>query len=219
MHLFGEELREFNVLAIIHLYNDPLTTYSQALEGYFNVLLRGTPLAELATDRPRVCLYVNKRLDATKWEVHHHSRDLSSLALHTHLGPVHLHCAYNPGVSSGEASVIEALQTAIARLSGQHIASPWETSTCTTCSGRRRCTPGGSTRKPQRSLASWIPTICSFCCSPLVRSHTRPGAPPRPFTWSGPHRSWLSACPDVWPAGNGGSGRTMCQSIPNLTSP
>ncbi|KAJ6141699.1 hypothetical protein N7497_010798 [Penicillium chrysogenum] len=73
MHLFGEEgVQYMEVLAIqepeVYNHTDPMTTYSQALRGRFHVLLRPTEQvhggkAEIDAAKPRVCFYVNKRID------------------------------------------------------------------------------------------------------------------------------------------------------------
>ncbi|OKL56217.1 hypothetical protein UA08_08364, partial [Talaromyces atroroseus] len=127
MHLLGEkELHSYEILAIQEPYinkrTNPMTTYSQALEGHFHVLLQ--PVAPEDWDRhPRVCFYVNKNLDATQWEIHYHTRDLSTLSIRTNNKEIiHIHNAYNPGLASNDEPVLRDLQMAIESHSGFHVA-------------------------------------------------------------------------------------------------
>jgi hypothetical protein len=87
MHLFGEkELWDFEILAIqepsINPHTEEMTTYSQALGGRFHTLLKPTRRAD-SGNRPRVCFFVHKKLDRKRWTVQYHSKDLSTLTLHT----------------------------------------------------------------------------------------------------------------------------------------
>lgn len=125
MHLFGEkDVQEYDILAIQEPYinnrTDPLTTYALALQNRFHILLQPTPQEDYETC-PRVCLYVNRRIDPTTWEVRYHNRDLSTLILQTaNHGTVHIHNIYNPGVSSGQESAIGTLRDVITP-GAQHI--------------------------------------------------------------------------------------------------
>lgn len=118
MHLFGEkEVLEYDILAIQEPYinkrTDPLTTYSLALQNRFHILLQPTPRKDYK-DRPRVCFYVNKRINPTTWEIRFHDRNLSTLILYTAThGTIHIHNIYNPGVASGEEPALTTLREAM----------------------------------------------------------------------------------------------------------
>ncbi|KAJ5543821.1 reverse transcriptase [Penicillium frequentans] len=104
MHLFGEEeVQRMEILAIqepeVYGFGDAgslMMTYSQALSGNFHVLLRPTLVEDGEDGKPRVCLYVNKKIDPKTWSVRHHSRDLSTLTVRTALGAVDIHNIYVP---------------------------------------------------------------------------------------------------------------------------
>lgn len=83
----------------VYNHTDPMTTYSQALGGRFHVLLRpteqvhgGKPEANAA--KPRVCFYVNKRIDPKSWSIRYHTRDASTLTVKTDRGAIHVHNIY-----------------------------------------------------------------------------------------------------------------------------
>lgn len=125
MHLFGEkDVQEYDILAIqepyINKLTDPLTTYSLALQNRFHILLQPT-LRKDYSIRPRVCFYVNKRIDPMTWEVRFHNRNLSTLTLHTAThGTVHIHNIYNPGKASGQDSALNTLREVMTS-GAQHI--------------------------------------------------------------------------------------------------
>ncbi|KAJ5544111.1 reverse transcriptase [Penicillium frequentans] len=104
MHLFGEEeVQRMEILAIqepeVYGFGDAgslMTTYSQALGGKFHVLLRPTLVGDGEDGKPRVCFYVNKKIDPKTWSVKHHSRDLSTLTVRTALGAMDIHNVYVP---------------------------------------------------------------------------------------------------------------------------
>jgi len=109
MHLFGEkELHEFEVLAIqepcINRHATEMTTYSQALEGRFDVLLKPTP-------SKRVCLFINKKIYQRKWTVRYHTRDLSTLT----------HNMYNPSPTNQQGNTLNDLHHTIEYMPGQHM--------------------------------------------------------------------------------------------------
>lgn len=104
MHLFGEEgVQEMEILAIqepeVYNHTDSMTTYSQALGGRFHVLLRPTEQvrggkAEVDAAKPRVCFYVNKRIDPKSWSIRYHTRDASTLRVKTDNEAIHVHNVY-----------------------------------------------------------------------------------------------------------------------------
>ncbi|KAJ5313210.1 uncharacterized protein N7443_000094 [Penicillium atrosanguineum] len=73
-----------------------MATYSQALAGRFHVLLRLTIIRDGREDscRPRVCFYINKKINPKAWSVQHYSRDVSTLSVKTALGVAHIHNVY-----------------------------------------------------------------------------------------------------------------------------
>ncbi|KAJ5547523.1 reverse transcriptase [Penicillium frequentans] len=125
MHLFGEEeVQRMEILAIqepeVYGFGDAgtlMTTYSQALSGNFHILLRPTPVEDGEDGKPRVCFYVNKKMDPKTWSVRHHSRDLSTLTVRTALGAVDIHNIYVPskvGVGPADrARVGEAIRESL----------------------------------------------------------------------------------------------------------
>ena len=124
IHLFGEkEVRDLEILAIqepyINRYTDQVTTYSQMLGNRFHLLIKPTSKDTNVANMPRVCFFVSKTLDPTKWVIQHHTKDLSTLTLHTRIGPIHIHNAYNPSPATGQPSVINALNNALAGHPGQ----------------------------------------------------------------------------------------------------
>lgn len=104
MHLFGEEgVQDVEILAIqepeVYNHTNPMTTYSQALGGRFHVLLRPTEQvdggkAEIDAAKPRVCFYVNKRIDPKAWSIRYHARNVSTLTVKTNRGAIHIHNVY-----------------------------------------------------------------------------------------------------------------------------
>ncbi|KAJ5559443.1 reverse transcriptase [Penicillium frequentans] len=119
MHLFGEEeVQGMEILATqepeVYGFGDVgslMMTYSQALSGNFHVLLRPTLVEESEDGKPRVCFYVNKRIDSKKWSVRHHSRDLSTLTVRTALGAMDIHNVYVPskvGVAPADRARVSA---------------------------------------------------------------------------------------------------------------
>ncbi|KAJ5094939.1 hypothetical protein N7532_007230 [Penicillium argentinense] len=138
MHLFGEEeVHKLDILAIqepsINTLTEPMTTYSQALGGRFHVVLRPTASTEPI---PRVCFFINKRLDPRTWTVRHITRDISTVSINASTGTIHIHNVYNPSprlsqddvLREGEAnegpadaqSTLIPLHHALSR-SGQHM--------------------------------------------------------------------------------------------------
>ncbi|KAJ5547537.1 reverse transcriptase [Penicillium frequentans] len=119
MHLFGEEeVQRMEILAIqepeVYGFGDAgslMTTYSQALSGTFHVLLRPTLVGDGEDGKPRVCFYVNKKIDPKTWSVKHHSRDLSTLTVRTALGAMDIHNVYVPskvGVAPADRARVSA---------------------------------------------------------------------------------------------------------------
>ncbi|KGO73013.1 reverse transcriptase [Penicillium italicum] len=104
MHLFGEEgLLDVEILAIqepeVYSHTNPMTTYSQALGGRFHVLLRPTEQADggkvvIDAAKPRVCFYVNKRIDPKSWSIRHHTQDASTLTVKSNRGAIRVHNVY-----------------------------------------------------------------------------------------------------------------------------
>ena len=93
IHLFGEkEVRDLEILAIqepyINRYTDQVTTYSQMLGNRFHLLIKPTSKDTNMANMPRVCFFVSKALDPTKWAIQHHTKDLSTLTLRTRIGPI-----------------------------------------------------------------------------------------------------------------------------------
>ena len=124
IHLFGEkEVRDLEILAIqepyINKHTDQVTTYSQMLGNRFHLLIKPTSKDTNVANMPRVCFFVSKALDPKKWAIKHHTKDLSTLTLHTKIGPIHIHNAYNPSPVTGQPSVINALNNALAGHPGQ----------------------------------------------------------------------------------------------------
>ena len=124
VHLFGErEVRNLEILAIqepyINSYTDQVTTYSQMLGNCFHLLIKPVSRYTDATHMPLVCFFISKSLDPKKWTIQHHTKDLSTLTLHTGIGSIHIHNAYNPSPVTGQPSVIHPLHNALAEHSGQ----------------------------------------------------------------------------------------------------
>ena len=124
IHLFGEkEVRDLEILAIqepyINKHTDQVTTYSQMLGNRFHLLIKPTSKDTNVANMPRVCFFVSKALDPKKWAIKHHTKDLSTLTLHTKIGPIHIHNAYNPSPATGQPSVIGALHNALAEYPNQ----------------------------------------------------------------------------------------------------
>lgn len=124
VHLFGEkEVRNLEILAIqepyINSYTDQVTTYSQMLGNRFHLLIKPTSKHTDAAYMPRVCFFINKSLDPTKWTIQHHTKDLSTLTLRTRIGSIHIHNAYNPSPVTGQPSAINSLRNVLADHSGQ----------------------------------------------------------------------------------------------------
>lgn len=124
IHLFGEkEVRDLEILAIqepyINRHTDQVTTYSQMLGNRFHLLIKPTSKDTNVANMPRVCFFVSKALDPSKWAIQHHTKDLSTLTLRTRIGPIHIHNAYNPSPVTGQHSVINALNNALAEHPGQ----------------------------------------------------------------------------------------------------
>lgn len=120
MHLFGErELHNFEILAIqepnINRHTDEMTTYSHALGGQFHVLLRPTPKAA-KEDTPRVCFFVNKRLDPRIWSIQHHTRDMSTLTLRLPKQTIYVHNVYNPSPSNTGETTLGTLRSTLQRM-------------------------------------------------------------------------------------------------------
>ncbi|ODM14238.1 hypothetical protein SI65_10346 [Aspergillus cristatus] len=124
IHLFGEkEVRDLEILAIqepyINRHTDQVTTYSQMLGNRFHLLIKPTSKDTNVANMPWVCFFVSKALDPMKWAIKHHTKDLSTLTLHTKIGPIHIHNAYNPSPVTGQPSVISALHNALAEYPNQ----------------------------------------------------------------------------------------------------
>ena len=101
IYLFSEEqVHNSGILAIqepwINRYSTQMVTYSQALRGRFHQTIKPVPSSGLA---PRVCFFVNKRIDPKTWTVRHRSRFLNTLILRgvPEIGPVYIHNIYIPG--------------------------------------------------------------------------------------------------------------------------
>lgn len=65
----------------------------------FHVLLRPTEQvhggkAEIDAAKPRVCFYVNKRIDPKSWSIRYHTRDACTLTMKTDSGAIHVHNVY-----------------------------------------------------------------------------------------------------------------------------
>ena len=119
IHLFGEkEVCDLEILAIqepyINRHTDQVTTYSQMLGNRFHLLMKPTSKDTEVANMPRVCFFVSKTLDPAKWAIKHHTKDLSTLTLHTRIGPIHIHNAYNPSPATGQPSVMGSLHNALA---------------------------------------------------------------------------------------------------------
>ena len=86
-----------------------MSTYSQALGGNFQVLMRPTPVNAGEEEKQRVCLNVNKKIDPKTWSVRHRSRDLSALTVRMALGTIDIHHIYvssKVGNAAGSAAGI-----------------------------------------------------------------------------------------------------------------
>jgi len=119
IHLFGEkEVRDLDILAIqeayINRHTDQVTTYSQMLGNRFHLLIQPTSRDTNVANMPRVCFFVSKALDPTKWAIQHHTKDLSTLTLRTRIGLIHIHNAYNPSPVTGQSNIFNALHSALA---------------------------------------------------------------------------------------------------------
>ena len=89
------------------------------LENRFHLLIKPTSKDTNVANMPQVCFFVSKALDPLKWAIQHHTKDLSTLTLRTRIGPIHIHNAYNPSPVTGQHSVINALNNALAEHPGQ----------------------------------------------------------------------------------------------------
>jgi exonuclease III len=107
------ECKEFDILAIQEPWRNPFTT-----TGY-NTQTSGFYLAYPPFLLARVCFYINKRLDTSKWTVTNHSEDMQTLTIKTEATGtqieevLQIHNVYNPSpasYSSKEPGTIETLR-------------------------------------------------------------------------------------------------------------
>jgi exonuclease III len=107
------ECKEFDILAIQEPWRNPFTTtgYNTQTSGFYLVY----PPFLLS----RVCFYINKRLDTSKWTVTNHSEDIQTLTIKTEATGtqieevLQIHNVYNPSpasYSSKEPGTIETLR-------------------------------------------------------------------------------------------------------------
>lgn len=117
MHLLSDkELHDFEIAIqepSINRHTEEMTTYTQALEGRFHVLLKPTP-RDHEEERSRVCFFINKALDSKSRSIRYHTRDLSTLTLSAS-ETIHIHNIYNPSPRRRVEGSLGALRRALDR--------------------------------------------------------------------------------------------------------
>ncbi|KAI6789402.1 hypothetical protein KC331_g213 [Hortaea werneckii] len=109
---------EYDILAIQEPWRNPfLSTTHHPAKDRFHLCY-----PEAVEDGPaRVCFFVNKRLDNTKWQFESHTKDVCSLHIRGEAGiqtqgHLHVHNIYNPGLASeNRESVLPLLCTLLER--------------------------------------------------------------------------------------------------------
>jgi hypothetical protein len=86
--------READVIAIQEPWENPFTKTSYKPRDFY--LVYHTE----GQDRPRVALYVNKKLDINRWETTYTLKDLYSIRITAGEMPVNIHYAYSQPLGS-----------------------------------------------------------------------------------------------------------------------